>query len=101
MANPYSGHEHTEGRTRIASLPLDEQTKIIGSLLLYSFNNRFDDDGFIHQMHQDMMPWAPWSWSTADPVLVSAVSARTRAVGVRKELCELSVSGPDDVETAE
>jgi hypothetical protein len=101
MVNPYNGHEHTEGRTRIASLPPGEEAKIMVPLLLYSFNNRFDDDGFIHQMHQDMMPWAPWSWSTADPVLASAASARLRAIGVRKELCEVSVSGPDEVEIAE
>lgn len=47
------------------------------------------------------MPWAPWSWSTADPVLTSAVSASLRATGVRMELCEVSVSYPEDIETAE
>lgn len=101
MVNPWNGHEHTEGRTRIVSLPPDQQAKIIVPLLLYSFNTRFDESGFIHQMHNDMYPWAPWSWSTADPVLASAVSTRLRAIGVRKELCEVSVSGSDDVETAE
>ncbi|KAJ5368947.1 uncharacterized protein N7496_008707 [Penicillium cataractarum] len=101
MLNPINGHEHTEGRTRIASLPPDQQAKIIVPLLLYSFNNRFDNPGFIHQMHESMHPWAPWSWSTTDPVLADAVSARLRAIGVREELCQVEVSDPDTVDMIE
>lgn len=52
-------------------------------------------------MHNDMLRWAPWSWSTSDPVLASVVSAWLRAIGVREELCEVSVSDPDHVEIAD
>lgn len=52
-------------------------------------------------MPNDMLPRTPWSRSTSDPVLASAVSARLRAIGVREELCEVSVSDPDHVEIAD
>ncbi|KAJ5485471.1 hypothetical protein N7539_005459 [Penicillium diatomitis] len=101
MVNPYSDHEHTEGRTRIVSLPLAQQAKVIVPLLLYSFIGRFDEDGPIYQMKDSNMPWAPWTWSTDNPALAEAVSARLRAIGVREELCQVSESDPEMTKTAQ
>jgi hypothetical protein len=101
LANPYNGHHHVEGRARITPLSPDDQAKIIVPLLLESFVTRFDEDGLIPAMPNDFMPWAPWSWSTTDDALARAVSARLEAVGVRSELCEVSVSTPEQISDAE
>lgn len=102
LANPYSGHHHVEGRARITPLSPDDQAKIIVPLLLESFVTRFDEgDAIIHVMPHDVLPWAPWSWSTTDDALARAVSARLTAVGVRSDLCEVSVSTPEQVQDSD
>ncbi|KAJ6134437.1 Zinc finger MYND-type [Penicillium sp. IBT 18751x] len=89
----FSRPHHVEGRARITPLSPDDQAKIIVSLLLESFITRFDEgDAIIHVMPHDLMPWAPWSWSTTDDALARAVSARLEAVGVRSELCQVKWS---------
>ncbi|WEW54634.1 hypothetical protein PRK78_000054 [Emydomyces testavorans] len=101
LVNPYNGHDHFEGRTRITALSPAEQAKIIVPLLLESFVTRFDTPGPIYEMHKVRTAWAPWSWSTTDATLALAVSARLRALGVRSELHKVLVSDFDQVQTAE
>lgn len=101
LVNPYNGHYHTEGRTNILSLPLAQRAKVIVPLLLYSFNGRFDESESIPQMSENNTPWAPWSWSTDNPALSEAVSARLRAIGARQELCQVSVSERSMIEVGE
>lgn len=102
LVNPYNAHNHSEGRSLITSLSPEDQAKVIVPLLLEAFVGRFEaGTAMIHQMHDNCLPWAPWSWSTTDQVLANAVSARLREIGVRSELCNVAVSTPTELQNAE
>ena len=101
LVNPFNAHSHLEGRSRIASLPPDNQAKIIVPLLLEFFVTHDADGDLIHQLYHDHSPWAPWSWSTTDEPLAKAISKRLREIGVRKDLCTVSVSTPEQLRKAE
>ncbi|KAJ5585398.1 uncharacterized protein N7459_005198 [Penicillium hispanicum] len=102
LVNPHNAHNHSEGRTRIAQLAPGEQARVIVPLLLEAFVTRFGEgDGFILQMHDSCIPWAPWSWSTTDEALARAVSAQLQQSGVRSELCQVSVSPAEFVQEAD
>ncbi|KAJ5903557.1 hypothetical protein N7504_005940 [Penicillium tannophilum] len=101
LANPFNGHRHTEGRTRITPLSPEEQANVIVPLLLESFVTRFDSDHQLQFVMEDSMtPWAPWSWSTTDEDLARAVSNRLAAVGVRPELCTVTVAPAEETQAA-
>lgn len=102
VVNPYNAHNHSEGRTLITSLSPDDQAKVIVPLILEAFVSRFDaGTSLIHQMHDNCFPWAPWTWSTTDEVLATAVSNRLRELGVRSELCNVGVFTPSEIRNAE
>lgn len=102
MVNPYNAHNHSEGRSLITSLSTEDQAKVIVPLLLEAFVSRFEaGTSMIHQMHDNCFPWVPWTWSTTDQVLATAVSNRLRELDVRSDLCDVGVSTPSEVQNAE
>ncbi|KAJ5920993.1 hypothetical protein N7466_009319 [Penicillium verhagenii] len=92
LVNPYINQRHCEGRTRIKRLSLEAQAEVIVPLLFESFLTTFDNSILPLAMDDPGVPWAPYSWSTPDAGLAQAVSARLRAVGVRPDLCHVSVA---------
>ncbi|KAJ5628521.1 hypothetical protein N7490_010749 [Penicillium lividum] len=101
LANPFNGHTHCEGRTRIIPLTYEEQATVIVPLLLESFVTRFDNDSISIPMADKKTAYAPWSWSTSDAKLADALSVRLQIVGVRPELCAVYLADPEEKTTAD
>ncbi|KAJ5090533.1 Zinc finger MYND-type [Penicillium argentinense] len=101
ICNPYNGHDHFEGRTRISTLSPAEQAKAIVPLLLEAFITRFDHQGSIYHFPDDNSPWAPFTWSTTSDVLARAMSTRLREIGVSPDLCLVEVEQEEELKTAE
>ncbi|KAJ5933553.1 hypothetical protein N7454_005882 [Penicillium verhagenii] len=92
IVNPFVHQHHCEGRTRITGLSLKAQAEVIVPLLFEAFLTTFDNSFCSAAMDDPSKPWAPYSWSTPDAGLAQAVSARLTAVGVRPDLCRVSVA---------
>ena len=98
LANPHSRKFHGEGRTKISDLSISMQAKVIVPLLLEAFVTQFDEDP--EQLMNDEKPFVPFSWSTGNPALARAVSARCKSIGIRSELCSVQVSDANTVSIA-
>ncbi|KAJ5455065.1 hypothetical protein N7475_010186 [Penicillium sp. IBT 31633x] len=102
IVNPYDIQYCSEGRTKTLRLFSDEQAKIIVSLLLEAFVNTFNGpvQAFL-PMGTTREPIAPFTWSTTDQRLAQATSCQCQAIGIRHELCNVSVSNAVELHVAE
>ncbi|OQE15917.1 hypothetical protein PENSTE_c026G05165 [Penicillium steckii] len=84
IANPYTRDHHREGGTMISTLSIADQANVILPLLMEAFVTGFD--GEPAPMAANGAEFGPYSWSTGDPALARAVSARCQEVGLRPGL---------------
>ena len=92
IINPEARYVHTEGPARL--LPLStaaERAALVVPMLLKAFTS---------DMAAGLSPapqlGAPWTWSTNDAQLATAVEARLRELGVREELQKVQIGNEDE-----
>ncbi|KAJ5336579.1 Zinc finger MYND-type [Penicillium brevicompactum] len=98
IVNPHGRYFHGEGRTQISNLSIKDQAKVIVPLLLEALSP--NSMACPPPVAENKSSFAPYSWSTKDPLLARVVSARCRTVGIRSELCTVQVSDAQTVQIA-
>jgi hypothetical protein len=94
LVNPETRFNHSEGPVEIPhSASVAAQANIVLRLLLKAFIRPIGEKSH----DRWMLPYAPWTWGTADKALAKALETRMRSVGVREELCKIDVGHQDTI----
>ncbi len=101
IVNPESRFMHSAGPKQILALStLSSQADAIVPLLLETFVAGINRGPKGEQI-KEIPLFAPWSWATNNSDLAKALEKKLKAVGVRSELCTVSVGPKADDDVAD